>query len=107
MLAAIVRTCQWPEGHWKLCEHEFANTSTHVFLNTDAHKVLRDVGLLRSSGVESGHTVILGSRCTKLLFFRSCYGWMSESNGCAVELNPMRIGRDASCDSLDAHFPKI
>ena len=73
-----------------------------------------EVDLSRS--VESGHTVILRSRCTKLLFFRSCYGWMSESktllhgesNGCAMELNPMRIGRDASCDSLDTrtHFPR-
>ena len=68
----------------------------------------RAVDVDLSRGVESGHTVILTCRCTKLLFFRICYGWMSESNGCAMELNPMRIGRDASCDSLDTrtHFPK-
>ena len=33
----------------------------------------------------------------------------SESNGCAMELNPVRIERDASCDFLDTrtHFLKF
>ena len=33
-----------------------------------------------SRGVESRHTVNLRSRCTKLLFFRSCYCWMLVGN---------------------------
>ena len=35
------------ERHWKVSENESANTSAHVFVSTLAHKVLRDVGLLR------------------------------------------------------------
>ena len=96
MLAAIVRTCQQPEGHWKLCEHEFANISTHVFLKHRCPQGVagcwpsammlnarpcalvthRAVEVDLSRGVESRHTVILRSLCTKLSF----WGWMLVEN---------------------------
>ena len=96
----VSRDCSYvsiARRYWKLCEHEFANTwmPTLVFEGCWPSAMVdnarpcalvtnRALGVDLSSGVWSRHTVILRSRCTKLLFFR-----------------------DASCDSLDTHFPKF